>query len=67
MAEVSAIIDDIETAEDATAAVACLQNFDHALTSKKETSALLKAKTTSLGLVWDTKEGVYKPKEKKDA
>jgi exonuclease VII small subunit len=64
MDEIKGIVDAIETDEDATAAAACLQNLDHALTSKKEASALLKAKVTSLGLVWNKNEGVYKPKEK---
>jgi len=45
----------------ANEAVAAIQNLDHALTSKKEASALLTAKTGELGLKY-SKEG-YVPRE----
>jgi hypothetical protein len=50
-------------AESANQAVEAIQQLDHALTSKKEASALLTAKTGAMGLKY-TKEGyVYVPKE----
>lgn len=60
MAEVSKIVDAIATVEDANAAVASIQALEHALTSKKEASALLAAKTKAIGLVWDKENKTYK-------
>jgi hypothetical protein len=63
MVEIRKIIDGVIDAESANQAVEAIQQLDHALTSKKEASALLTAKTGSLGLKY-TKEGyVYVPKE----
>lgn len=63
MVEIRKIIDGVTDAESANQAVEAIQQLDHALTSKKEASALLTAKTGSLGLKY-TKEGyVYVPKE----
>jgi hypothetical protein len=66
MAEIAAIVDGVKTVEEANAAVAAIQGLDHALTSKKEASALLKTKVTSLGLAWSKSENSYKPKEAKE-
>ena len=61
MAQIRKIVDGVTDAQSATQAVELIQQLDHALTSKKEASALLTAKTGSLGLKY-TKEG-YVPKE----
>ena len=50
-------ITDIETAN---AAAAKIPTLDHALTSKKEASAMLKAKTSELGLVWSRELNSFK-------
>lgn len=65
MEEAKAIIDAIKTAEDATAAVESIPKLDHALTSKKEASALLAAKAAELGFTFDKKEKKYVPAEAK--
>lgn len=56
MEEAKKIIDGVTDAESANAAVESLKALDHALTSRKEASALLKRKTNSLGLKF-TKNG----------
>lgn len=61
MAEVKRIVDSVTDVDTANAAVSAIQDLEHALTSKKEASALLTAKTGELGLKY-TKEG-YVPKE----
>lgn len=61
MAEVKKIVDGVVDVETANAAVSAIQSLNHALTSKKEASALLTAKTSALGLKY-SKEG-YIPKE----
>ena len=61
MENVRIIIDSVVDAETADEAVRTIPELDHALTSKKEASAMLKAKTDSLGLKY-TKEG-YVPRE----
>jgi hypothetical protein len=65
MEEAKAIIDAIKTAEDATAAVESIPKLDHALTSKKEASALLAAKAAELGFTFDKKKKKYVPAEAK--
>jgi len=50
MDQVHVIINGVVDIESANAAVATIPGMDHALTSKKEASALLKAKTDYLGL-----------------
>ena len=59
MEDARAIIDAIKTADDATAAVESIPKLDHALTSKKEASALLAAKATELGFTFDKKTKKY--------
>lgn len=61
MVKVKEIVDGVTDADTANTAVAELTVLDHALTSKREASAMLKAKTDALGLKY-TKEG-YVPKE----
>lgn len=59
MALVKAIVDGVADVESANKAVATIPTLKHALTSKKEASAMLKAKTDALGLRY-TKEGYVK-------
>lgn len=61
MASVREIVDNVVDTETANAAAASIPALEHALTSKKEASALLKAKTDELGLKY-TKDG-YVPRE----
>lgn len=63
MAQVSEIINGVSDIETANAAAVQIPALEHALTSKKEASAMLKAKTDALGLKY-TKEG-YVAKEAK--
>lgn len=62
VAEILASITDIETAN---AAAAKIPTLDHALTSKKEASAMLKAKTSELGLIWSRELNSFKSVEAK--
>ena len=65
MVEVHKIIDGISTVDEATAAAQTLPTLEHALTSKKEASAMLNAKATELGFVWDKTAKAYKVPEAK--
>lgn len=65
MSEVAKIVNDIKTVEDANSAVTSLPSLKHALTSKKEASALLSAKVKELGFIWDKESKEYKVKEAK--
>lgn len=65
MSEVAKIVNDIKTVEDANSAVTSLPSLKHALTSKKEASALLSAKVKELGFIWDKESKEYKVKETK--
>lgn len=56
IADAKDIIDGVSDVETANTAVETLQKLNHALTSKREASAMLKAKADELGLKW-TKEG----------
>lgn len=60
MAEIAEIIEAIKTVEDANAAAANIPKLKHALTSKKESSAMLKTKTISLRMTWDKANNTYK-------
>ena len=53
MAHANEIVRGVADVDSANAALAALQTLNHALTSKKEAAALLKAKTESLGLKFD--------------
>lgn len=59
------IISGITDIESANAAAETIPTLDHALTSKKEASALLKARTNSMGLVWSRELNSFKPVEAK--
>ena len=61
MLEVKAIIDGVVDAETAQAASTTIQELPHALTSKKESAALLKSKLNSIGLKFSN--GQIVPKE----
>jgi len=61
MDKINAIINEVVDAQTANQAVSKILELDHALTSKKEASAMLTAKTDYLGLKY-SKEG-YVPKE----
>ena len=56
IADTKDIINGVSDVETANTAVETLQKLNHALTSKREASAMLKAKADELGLKW-TKEG----------
>ena len=59
MQTVNEIVSNISTVEEATAAITALESLEHALTSKKEASALLAAKTKELGFTFDKKSKSY--------
>jgi len=59
MAQVSEILDGVTNVDTANAAVDSLLSLEHALTSKKESSAMLKAKAGSLGLKYDKQSSKY--------
>lgn len=62
MIEVRKILNNIKTVDDANAAVASLPSLNHALTSKKEASAMLSEKAKELGFTWDkTSKGYVVP------
>ena len=63
MENVRVIIDNVVDAETADSAARVIPELEHALTSKKEASALLKAKTDSLNLKYSKEEGCYIPRE----
>lgn len=62
MEEVKAIVGSIVDADSANMAVTSILKLDHALTSKREASAMLKAKASSLNLKFV--DGAYVSKEK---
>ena len=59
MTEARKIIDNISTLEQANDAVKSLPTLKHALTSKKESSALLAEKAKSLGFAWSKDGNCY--------
>ncbi|MBR6905980.1 MAG: ATP-binding protein [Selenomonadaceae bacterium] len=63
MEMVRTCIENVVDAETAKMAVETIRDFTHALTSKKEASAMLKAKTDALGLKYSKETGGYVPKE----
>ncbi len=60
MTKVREIIAGINSIESANQAAVDIPALPHALTSKKEASAMLQAKTKELGYVWDKTEKTYK-------
>ncbi len=65
MAQVAEILAGITDIETANAAAAKIPTLDHALTSKKEASAMLKAKISELGLIWSRELNSFKSVEAK--
>lgn len=63
MEMVRTCIENVVDAETANMAVEAIQGFEHALTSKKEAGAMLKAKTDELGLKYSKDAGGYIPKD----
>lgn len=59
MAKAKEIIDSIKTPEEATEAANTIPSLEHALTSKKESSAMLSAKAKELGYTWDKENKTY--------
>jgi len=57
MENVKGIVDEIKDAETANVAADTIRDLEHALTSKQEALAMLKAKTDSLGLKYTKKDG----------
>lgn len=53
----------VKSPEDVPFAVETIGKLDHALTSEKESKAMLKKRLEELGIVWDKSEKVYKYKE----
>lgn len=60
---VRAIVNGVTDAESANQAAQEIPKLPHALTSKKEAGAMLKAKTDALGLKYSKETGGYVPKE----
>lgn len=65
MVQAREFIGNVEKPEDVADCVKALKSLEHALTSEKESSALLKTKMAELGIVWDksTKTYVWKKSE----
>ncbi len=62
MVEAREFINNVEKPEDVSECVKAIKNIDHALTSEKEATALLKNRIAELGIIYDkaTKAYVYK-------
>ena len=68
MSEVRRIVDGVVDAESANAALAVLPGLDHALTSRREASAMLAAKAKQIGIVYNPIGKEYiSPKPEGDA
>lgn len=59
MAEVTALVEGIDSPDAATAATNVIRDMKHALTSLEESRALLAAKVKSLGYVWNKKTNAF--------
>lgn len=59
MVEVTEIVENIHDLESADAAAKAIPALEHALTSKKEASEMLKNKTARLGFKWSKEAGCY--------
>lgn len=67
MVTVKQILSTVVDVETANRALADIPNLAHALTSKRESSAMLHEKAKSLGLIFSKSAGAYVPKEEKEA
>jgi len=65
MVEARKLISMIEKPEDVSECVKIIKQLDHALTSEKESTALLKARLAELNIVWDKSAKAYKYAESK--
>ena len=57
------IVDNVQTPEDVADAAKSIKALDHALTSEKEATALLKARINELGIVWNKQTKQYEFKQ----
>ena len=60
MKEAKTIVAEVQAPEDVTEAAKKIKGLTHALTSEKEATAMLKARLTELGIVWDKSAKVYR-------
>lgn len=63
MLEARLIVDGVETPEDVSDAAKAIKALNHALTSEKEATSLLKAKLAALGIVWNKQAKQYEFKQ----
>ena len=62
MAEAKNICDSVNQPEDVALAAQTIKSLDHALTSEKEATAMLKTRLAELGIVWNKAEKKYEYK-----
>ena len=62
MAEAKNICDSVNQPEDVALAAQTIKSLDHAMTSEKEATAMLKARLADLGIVWNKAEKKYEYK-----
>lgn len=60
MKEAELIVAEVQSPEDVPVAAKKIKGLSHALTSEKEATAMLKARLTELGIVWDKSAKVYR-------
>jgi len=58
--EAEIIVAEVQSPEDVPVAAKKIKGLSHALTSEKEATAMLKARLTELGIVWDKSAKVYR-------
>jgi hypothetical protein len=63
MGDVCALVESVKDQETANQALDLISNLEHALTSKKESGAMLNAKCKELGLKYSKETGGYVPKD----
>ena len=59
MVEAREFINNVEKPEDVSECVKAIKNIDHALTSEKEATALLKTRIADLGIIYDKAKKAY--------
>ena len=65
MVEAREFINNVEKPEDVSECVKAIKNIDHALTSEKEATALLKTRIAELGIIYDKASKAYIYKDAK--
>ena len=65
MAEVNALLEQVQTVDDLNEAKDVIASMDHVLTSKAEAGAMIKEKAKAIGAVLDKATKTYKQEEKK--